>query len=217
MRLLFVEDEEDLRLAVKLVLGDRGFAVDTAEDGVEGLYKALNWDYDAIVLDIMMPNMDGWEMLEKLRAQKDTPVLMLTARGEIDDRVKGLNLGSDDYLVKPFDMAELDARLRALIRRTSGKATSRITFGELELDTADKTVRVKGELVRFTAVEYAVLEYLMLNSEKVVTRTDLYEHVFDENDDSMSNNVDVHICNVRKKIGGEQIKTRRGQGYILEA
>lgn len=217
MRLLIVEDESDLRLAISMSLAEDGYAIDTAEDGVEGLYKALNWNYDAILLDIMMPNMDGWEMLKKLRDKKDTPVMMLTARGDIDDRVKGLDLGSDDYLVKPFDMAELSARLRALIRRAAGKSKSRLTFGEMELDTANKTVLKHGKPLPFTSIEYSLLEYLMLNSEKVVTRTDLYEHIFDENDDSLSNNLDVHICNIRKKLGGSQIKTRRGQGYILES
>ena len=215
MRLLVVEDESDLRLAITMALAEDGYAIDTAEDGEEGLYKALNWDYDAILLDIMLPRMDGWEMLAKLREEKGTPVLMLTARGEVDDRVKGLDLGSDDFLVKPFDMAELSARIRALIRRAAGKTTAVMTFGELTINTAQKSVTLKGLPINLTAVEYSLIEYIMMHFERVVTRTDLYEHLFDENDDSLSNVLDVHICNVRKKLGAGFIKTRRGQGYIL--
>lgn len=217
MRLLIVEDESDLRLALTMALAEDGYAMDTAVDGEEGLYKALNWDYDAIVLDIMMPKMDGWEVLDRLRKEKKhTPVLILTARGEIEDRVKGLDLGSDDFLVKPFDMAELSARLRAIIRRSAGKSTTVLHDQNLELDTAQKTVRVDGKPVALTAMEYALLEYLMLHSDKVVSRSDLYEHLFDENDDSLSNVLDVHICNLRRKLGTDCVKTRRGQGYIME-
>ncbi len=216
MRLLIVEDESDLRLALSMGLAEEGYALDTAVDGEEGLYKALNWDYDAIILDIMMPKMDGWEVLEKLRKKKHTPVLILTARGEVDDRVKGLDLGSDDFLVKPFEMAELTARLRALIRRTAGKSTTVVRDGILEIDTSKKSVQVAGSPVGLTAMEYSLLEYLMLHSDRVVSRTELYEHLFDENDDSLSNVLDVHICNLRHKLGAGSIKTRRGQGYIME-
>lgn len=215
MRILIVDDESDLRLAVSMALAVDGYAIDTAENGVEGLYKALNWDYDAILLDIMMPDMDGWEMLEKLRQKKDTPVLMLTARGELDDRVKGLDLGSDDFLVKPFEMDELSARIRALIRRSAGKATSKLRYGGAELDTALKQVYIDGAPVKLTSIEYALVEYMMMHSGKIVSRSELYDHLFDENDDTLSNVLDVHMCNVRKKLGGNYIKTRRGQGYIL--
>jgi len=216
MRLLIVEDESDLRLALAMALAEEGYALDTAVDGEEGLYMALNWDYDAIVLDIMMPRMDGWEVLERLRKEKHTPVLILTARGELDDRVKGLDLGSDDFLVKPFEMPELTARLRAIIRRSAGKSTTVLQDHNLELDTAKKSVCVNGRPVALTAMEYALLEYLMLHSDQVVTRTELYEHLFDENDDSLSNALDVHVCNLRKKLGSDCVKTRRGQGYIME-
>lgn len=215
MRLLIVEDEADLRQALTMALADENYAVDSAEDGEEGLYKAINWDYDAILLDIMMPRMDGWQVLKALRKEKTTPVLILTARGELDDRVKGLDLGSDDFLVKPFEMAELSARLRALIRRSAGKATTLLSSQGLEIDTAKKSVAVAGKPVKLTALEYSLVEYLMMHRDRVVTRTELYEHLFDETDDSFSNVLDVHVCNARRKLGGGTIKTRRGQGYTL--
>ncbi|MDF7825345.1 response regulator transcription factor [Pontiellaceae bacterium B12227] len=217
MKLLIVEDEADLRQALAMSLDDEGYAIDTAEDGEEGLYKALNWDYDAILLDIMMPRMDGWEVLEQLRAKKNTPVLILTARGAIDDRVRGLDLGSDDFLVKPFDMDELAARLRALIRRSAGKTTTTLSFGGLELDTAKKSISVDDQPVKLTALEFSLVQYLMMHSETVVSRTDLYEHLFNEDDDSLSNVLDVHVCNARRKLGGGYIKTRRGLGYTIGA
>lgn len=217
MRLLIVEDEPDLRQALAMGLVEEGYAIDSAEDGEEGLYKALNWDYDAIVLDIMMPVIDGWEVLKRLRNEKTTPVLVLTARSELDDRVKGLDLGSDDFMVKPFEMAELSARLRALIRRSAGQATAVLKFQSLEIDTARKSASVDGHPVRLTALEYSLVEYLMMHRDQVVSRTDLYEHLFDENDDSLSNVLDVHVCNARRKLGRGYIQTRRGQGYILGA
>lgn len=215
MRLLIVEDEADLRQALTMSLVEENYAVDSAEDGEEGLYKAINWSYDAIILDLMMPKMDGWEVLTRLRKEKTTPVLILTARGEIDDRVKGLDLGSDDFLVKPFDMAELTARLRALIRRSVGKATTVQSYQDLSIDTSKKRASVKGQPVKLTALEYSLVEYLMMHRDQVVSRTDLYEHLFDETDDSLSNVLDVHVCNARRKLGGGYIQTRRGQGYII--
>ncbi len=215
MRILIVEDEADLRQALAMSLEDEGYAIDSAEDGEEGLYKAVNWNYDAILLDIMMPKMNGWQVLKELRKEKTTPVMILTARGELDDRVKGLDLGSDDFLIKPFEMAELSARLRALIRRSAGQATTLQIFQGLEIDTAKKSAAVDGVPVKLTALEYSLVEYLMMHRDRVVTRTELYEHLFDETDDSFSNVLDVHVCNARRKLGGSYIKTRRGQGYIL--
>ncbi|QBG49162.1 response regulator transcription factor [Verrucomicrobia bacterium S94] len=217
MKLLIVEDETDLREALAMSLKDEGYAVDQAEDGEEGFYMAVEWNYDAIILDIMMPRMDGWEVMEKLRKVKDTPVLILTARGAVDDRIRGLDLGSDDFMVKPFDMDELAARLRALIRRAAGKATTTLTFQGLKIDTAKKTVSVEGTPVKLTALEYALIQYLMMHRDAVVSRTELYEHLFNEDDDSLSNVLDVHICNARRKLGGEYIKTRRGIGYTIGA
>ena len=288
MRILIVEDEPDLLRSIAQALREEGYAVDTAADGEDGFYKAESYDYDAIVLDVMLPKMDGWEILKRLRTIKKTPVLMLTARDQTRDRVKGLDTGADDYVVKPFDLPELFARLRALIRRSTNKSTNVVAIGDVKIDTAarhvflkDKIVeltardqtrdRVKGldagaddyvvkpfdleevfarlraiirrsankttnliaigevmvntgarnvslreKLVELTAREYSLVEFLALHRGEVVTRTQLYEHLFDENESSLSNLLDVHVSNVRKKLGAEFIATRRGHGYCIE-
>lgn len=217
MRLLVVEDEPDLLAGLVRALRKEGYAVDTAADGEEGLYKAQSTDYDAIVLDVMLLRLDGWAVLAKLREAKATPVLMLTARDRTADRVRGLDIGADDYLVKPFDNAELFARLRAIIRRGAQQARAVIEIGDVRIDTAARTVTRGGEPVALTAREYVVLEYLAMHRGEVVTRTALYEHLFDENDDTLSNVLDVHIFNLRKKLGHDFIVTRRGHGYCIEA
>lgn len=216
MRILVVEDEPRLLRNLAKALREEGYAVDTSEAGDEGLYKATNYNYDAVVLDVMLPGLDGWEVLKRLRLEKPTPVLMLTARDAHKDRVRGLDTGADDYLVKPFDLEELLARLRALIRRASGKAESLITIGEVALDTRARSVTRARESVTLTAREYAILEYLALHRGEVISRTELYEHLFDENDDSLSNLLDVHVFSIRKKLGPDLIATRRGQGYCIE-
>jgi two-component system OmpR family response regulator len=217
MRILVVEDEPRLLKNLSKALREEGYAVDTADAGDDGLYKAETYNYDAIVLDVMLPRLDGWEILERLRKQKHTPVLMLTARDGSKDRVRGLDTGADDYLVKPFDLSELLARLRALIRRSAGKAKSEIELGDVRIDTRAKTVSRAGEHVVLTAREFGILEYLALHRGELVTRTDLYEHLFDENDDTLSNLLDVHIFAIRKKLGQGLIATRRGQGYCIES
>lgn len=217
MRLLIVEDEPDLLNVVARMLREEGYAVDTATDGEEGLYKARESDYDAIVLDVMLPVMNGFEVVKKLREKKKTPVLMLTARGRIHDRVQGLDAGADDYLPKPFDLNELYARLRALIRRSAGDASNTISIEDVTIDVAARTLKLNSQLIDLTAREYSLVEYLALRRGKVVTRTELYEHLFDENDSSLSNLLDVHVSNVRKKLGHEFITTRRGHGYCIEA
>ena len=216
MRILIVEDEQDLLKALARALRDEDYAVDTANNGADGLFNAESTDYDAIVLDVMMPQMDGWEMLARLRKKKKTPVLMLTARDQSRDRVKGLDTGADDYVVKPFDLPELLARLRALIRRTNGQTSSALEIGKLKLDLKARKVSLDREPVDLTAREYRLLEYLALHRGEVVSRTDLYEHLFDENDTTLSNLLEVHISNLRKKLGGEFITTRRGHGYSIE-
>jgi two-component system OmpR family response regulator len=216
MRILIVEDEADLRSALARALRDEGYAVDAADNGADGLFNAESTDYDAIVLDVMMPQMDGWEVLKRLRKSKKTPVLMLTARDQPRDRVKGLDTGADDYVVKPFDLPELHARLRALIRRSAGKTTNVIEIGDVSVDTAARIVSLSGKPVELTAREYALVEFMALHRGEVVTRTQLYEHLFDENDSSLSNLLDVHVSNVRKKLGAEFITTRRGHGYCIE-
>ena len=216
MRILVVEDEPRLLRNLAQALREEGYAVDTAETGDDGLYKAENYDYDALVLDVMLPRLDGWQLLERLRQSKPTPVLMLTARDATRDRVRGLDTGADDYLVKPFDLTELLARLRALIRRAAGQARSAIAVRDVIIDTRARSVARAGQPVPLTAREYAILEYLALHRGEVVTRTALYEHLFDENDDTLSNLVDVHVFSLRKKLGAELIATRRGQGYCIE-
>jgi len=216
VRILVVEDEPRLLRNLAKALREAGYAVDTAEEGEEGLFKADSYNYDAIVLDVMLPGIDGWELLERLRKKKSTPVLMLTARDAHPDRVRGLDAGADDYLIKPFDLAELLARLRALIRRSAGQADSVLEFGDVLIDTRSRSVTRAGEAITLTAREYAILEYLALHRGEVVTRTALYEHLFDETDDTLSNLVDVHVFSIRKKLGRDLIATRRGQGYCVE-
>lgn len=215
MRLLVVEDEPDLLAAVCQALREEGYAVDEAADGELGLFKAESWDYDAIVLDIMLPKLDGWQVLAKLRESRRTPVLLLTARDGVQDRVRGLDQGADDYLIKPFSLSELLARLRALIRRTAGQASPRIVIGDFTLDSLARTVYRADELIPLTAREFALFELFAMNQGQVVTRTQIYEHLFDENDDSLSNLIDVHVSNLRRKLGKDTIVTRRGQGYLL--
>jgi two-component system OmpR family response regulator len=215
MRILVVEDEPDLLSSLLKGLREEGYAADGAKEGEEGLYKAETSDYDAVVLDIMLPGIDGWELLRRLRQTKKTPVLILTARDTVRDRVRGLNTGADDYLVKPFDLTELLARLRALIRRCAGQAQNRLELGPVAIDTAARKVSLRGEAVTLTAREYALVEFMALHRGEVVTRTMLYEHLFDENDSTLSNLLDVHVSNIRKKLGHDFITTRRGHGYSV--
>ena len=216
MRLLIVEDEPDLLSSLAEALREDGYAVDEAGDGEEGLAKALRADYDAIVLDVMLPGISGFAVLERLRVRKKTPVLMLTARTRTPDRVRGLDGGADDYLAKPCELPELLARIRALIRRAAGQATGRVKIGEVTVDLAGHTVWQRGEPVALTAREISLIEFLATHRGRVVTREQLYTHLFDENDSSLSNLLDVHVSNVRKKLGHEFIGTRRGLGYCIE-
>lgn len=215
MRLLLVEDEPDLVTGLLRALRKEGYSVDAATDGEEGLLKATTVGYDAVILDVMLPGLDGWEVLARLRRTHHTPVIMLTARDASADRVRGLDGGADDYLVKPFDVPELLARLRALIRRAAGGSHSLLEAGPVSIDTRSRTVTLAGVEVALTAREYVVLEYLALHRGEVLSRTALYEHLFDENDDTLSNVIDVHVFNLRKKLGAEVIVTRRGQGYVM--
>jgi len=215
MRILVIEDDPQLLRSLAATLREENYAVDTAEDGEDGLFKAQNESYDAIVLDVMLPRLNGWEVLTRLRPASKTPVLMLTARDTVHDRVKGLDKGADDYLTKPFDIDELLARLRALIRRSAGQTHPVLEIGQMSLDTAARLVRLSGQDVPLTAREYALLEYLALHRGEVVSRTTLYEHLFDEDDTTLSNLLDVHVSNLRKKLGADIITTRRGHGYCI--
>jgi two-component system OmpR family response regulator len=216
MRLLVIEDDPALCRSLATNLREENFAVDTASDGEDGWYKASSGDYDAIVLDVMLPRMDGWQVLARLRPECRTPVLMLTARDEVSERVKGLNSGADDYLTKPFDSEELLARIRALIRRAAGRTHPTFHFGDITLDTVMRRVTRGGLEVPLTAREYALFEYLALHRGEIVTRTALYGHLFDEDDSTFSNLLDVHVSNLRRKLGHELIVTRRGHGYCIE-
>ena len=215
MRVLVVEDEPDVRRAVSEYLREEGYAVDSANDCEDGRYKANAWDYDAILLDVMLPKIDGWALLAEIRKTKKTPVLMLTARDAVSDRVRGLDTGADDYLVKPFELSELAARLRALIRRSAGQPRPVIEIGDVMIELASKTVTQANEPVNLTAKENSLLEFLAIHRGKLVTRTMIYEHLFDEDEDSLSNLTDVYVFNLRKKLGRDFIATRRGQGYMI--
>jgi two-component system, OmpR family, response regulator len=215
MRLLIIEDEPDLLRALCRALREDGYAVDAAEDGEDGCYKALNQEYDAIVLDWMLPIMNGLDLLTELRKKKRTPVIMLTAKSKVTQRIEGLKAGADDYLTKPFDINELRARLQAIIRRSAGEAQNQIILGDVTVDTWSKKALLRGEDAQLTAREYALVEYLALRRGKMVSRTELFEHLFDENEDSLSNLLDVRVSLVRKKLGTDIIQTRRGQGYCI--
>jgi two-component system OmpR family response regulator len=215
MRLLIVEDEPRLLRSLAKALREEGYAVDTADNGEDGLFKAETCNYDVVLLDAMLPALDGWQVLERLRRKRLTPVLMLTARDAPQDRVRGLDTGADDYLVKPFDLHELFARVRALIRRTAGHARPIIEMGDIAVDTRGRQVTRAGEAVALTAREYSILEYLATHRGEVISRTELYEHLFDENDDTLSNLLDVHVFSIRKKLRHDLIVTRRGQGYCI--
>lgn len=216
MRLLVVEDEPDLVSVMQKALAEEGYAVDVATNGEEGLYKATTWDYDLIILDLMLPVLDGWGILQELRQTRKVPVLILSARDTINDRVRGLDLGADDYLIKPFHISELKARIRALIRRAHGETSNVLDVGEVQIDLGNRTVRKGGALVPLTPREYALVEMLALNRGKLITRAALYDHLFGEDDDSLSNLMDVHVSNVRKKLGKDFIITRRGEGYLID-
>ncbi len=218
MRVLVIEDEPDLRRLLEQALREDGYAVDVAEDGPTGLYKVTTWDYDALVLDLMLPGLSGWDLLARLRKEeRKVPVLILTAREGVADRVRGLDTGADDYLVKPFALAELRARLRALIRRATGQAAPVLLLGDVEIDLVARSISRGGVPVHLTSREFALVERLALHRGRVLSRTDLYAHLFDEEDESFSNLLDVHVSNVRKKLGKDFIQTRRGFGYVIDA
>ena len=215
MRTLVVEDEDTLREQLTQHLQGAGFVVDSAADGEEGLYYGNEYDYDAAVIDLGLPKLDGIELITRLRRDaRSFPILILTARGHWQDKVQGLEAGADDYLTKPFQMEELMARLNALIRRAAGYASPVLSEGELTLDTAKKEVRVTGKAVELTAYEYKVLEYLMLNPNRVVSKSELTDHLYDQDFDRDSNVIEVFVGRLRKKLKPfDQIRTVRGQGY----
>ena len=222
MRLLVVEDSERLRRWTCRGLRDTGFSVDAAADGNEGLQLATANRYDVLILDLMLPGIDGLALLRLLREAGDkTHVLILTAKDTINDRVHGLNQGADDYLVKPFAFEELVARVQALVRRQYGIKDPRITAGGLAIDTAQRVVRRDGKLIAMRPREYALLEFLVLHRGQLVTRSEIEQHIYDERVQPMSNVVDTAICALRRKVDAlgtpSLIETRRGMGYIFAA
>lgn len=221
MRILIIEDERHLAKILKKGLEENGFIVDMCHDGEEGLYMAETNPFDAILLDILLPRMDGLTILNSLRAKNiGVPVLLLTAKGELEDRVKGLNTGADDYIVKPFDFQELLARLNAVIRRSSNKASPVISIDDLTINMHLKTVTRSGKEIQLSTKEYSLLEYLVLNSGRVISRTELTEHMYDTDFDLDSNVIDVYINYLRNKIdkgfGRNLVHTVRGAGYVLK-
>jgi two-component system copper resistance phosphate regulon response regulator CusR len=220
MRILIVEDEPKTAAYASKGLTEHGFVVDIAQNGVDGQHLALNSDYDLIVLDIMLPAVDGWTVLREIRRKKQTPVLFLTARDEVADRVKGLELGADDYLVKPFAFSELLARVRTVLRRGAQHSDGRIKIADLEIDPAKRRVLRSGRRIDLTAKEFALLDYLARHAGEVLSRTLIAEHVWDMNFDSDTNVVDVAMRRLRAKIDdpfvAKLIHTIRGVGYVLE-
>jgi two-component system copper resistance phosphate regulon response regulator CusR len=222
VRILLVEDEERVAGFIAKGLREQTYAVDVAVDGEQALYRAAVNTYDVVVLDVMLPIKDGYAVCRELRGSGcRIPILMLTARGSVDDRVAGLDCGADDYLTKPFDFKELLARLRALLRRSGSLREEILKAGDLTLNTASHAAARAGTSVSLTAKEYALLEFLVLNQDRVVGRERIAEHVWDESFDPFSNVIDVYIKRLRRKIdwgfGRPLIHTRRGEGYILSA
>ena len=220
MRLLVIEDYEPIRSALVQGFTEEGFAVDSTGDGKEGLWYARDEAYDAIVLDLMLPGLDGLSLLRKIRAEeKNCPVIILTAKDQIDDRVLGLNEGADDYLVKPFAFEELLARVNALVRRQYQVSSSAIEVGALSINLTAKSVEYDQTQVRLTQMEYAILEMLALRAGDVVSRTELSDHLYGFDAEPNSNAIDVHIAQLRRKLEGPDrprlIHTRRGMGYRL--
>lgn len=216
MRALVVEDDPDINRQLVTALSDNGFAVDTARDGEEGYFLGETEPYDIVILDIGLPKMDGISVLEQWRrADRKMPVILLTARDRWSDKVAGMDAGADDYLAKPFHMAELLARVRAQVRRATGHAKSEIECGPLRLDTKTARVTVSGQPVKLTSHEYRLLAYLMHHRERVVSRTELVEHLYEQDFDRDSNTIEVFIGRLRKKIPADMIKTVRGLGYRL--
>lgn len=220
MRLLIVEDEPTLLEQLASLLKNQGYAVDTAADGREGLYYGEEYDYDLAIVDIGLPHINGIELIRQLREKgRRFPILILTARGAWQDKVEGLEAGADDYLVKPFHNEELSARINALLRRAAGHASPQLQFGPIMLDTAAKTVSREGALLELTSFEYKTLEYLVMKAGSTISKTELTEHLYDQDFDRDSNVIEVFVGRLRKKLDPDNtlkpIATIRGQGYLF--
>ncbi|PSU48122.1 DNA-binding response regulator [Photobacterium frigidiphilum] len=218
MKILVVEDEITLGEQIIDGLESNGWIAELSRDGIDALYRATSEPWDVIVLDLGLPKLDGLTVLKSIRDEKvNTPVVILSARNELTQRVEGLNAGADDYLTKPFQMVELIARLRAQLRRSTGNASPVIQVQELSLDTRTSNVLWQGQVVDLTALEFKVLSYLMHNTDKVISRTELVEHIYKQDFDRDSNTIEVFIGRIRRKIGNDVIKTVRGLGYRINA
>ncbi|OAN13164.1 DNA-binding response regulator [Photobacterium jeanii] len=218
MKILVVEDEQTLGNQIVEGLEQNGWVAELSGDGIDALYRATSEPWDAIVLDLGLPKLDGLTVLKGIRDENvNTPVVILSARNELTQRVEGLNAGADDYLTKPFQMVELIARLRAQLRRASGNASPVIQVGDLSLDTRTSKVMWQGQAIDLTALEFKVLAYLMHNTDKVISRSELVEHIYKQDFDRDSNTIEVFIGRIRRKIGGDVIKTVRGLGYRINA
>ena len=220
MRVLVVEDERDLNLLIRKVLTKAGYTVDGCHDGEDAQLYLMGAEYDAILLDVMMPKKDGYALVEELRRRgDDTPVLFLTARDSVADRVRGLDLGADDYLVKPFDFDELLARIRAMTRKHAGQRTNRFTAGDLVLDAETRRVTRGGEELTLLPKEFSVLEYLLRNKEKVLSREQIENRIWNYEYSGSSNNVDGYMSRLRRKIDGDRaqklIHTVKGAGWVI--
>ncbi len=216
MRLLVVEDDANLNRQLCQTLLDAGYVVDSATDGVEGHFLGDTEPYDAVILDIGLPEMDGLTVLEKWRSEgRSMPVLMLTARDRWSDKVSGIDAGADDYVAKPFHTEEVLARVRALIRRAAGHASSEIEIGPVKLDTRQSKVMMNDELVKLTSHEYRLISYLMHHRGEIVSRTELIEHLYDQDFDRDSNTIEVFVGRLRKKLHSDVIETVRGLGYRM--
>lgn len=217
MRVLIVEDEPDLASALQRLLEESGFSADVAGDGETGLTLALEDTYDLLVLDLMLPRLQGEKVVAELRRRgRDLPVLVLTARDLVSDRVRLLDTGADDYVIKPFEPEELVSRCRALVRRASGQASPALELGDVTIDLARREVRRGGEPVAVTPREFRVLEYLALNRGRVVSREELLSRLYGENEETWSNVLEVYVAALRRKLGAGIIATRRGHGYLVE-
>lgn len=217
MRILLVEDDQDLQRLLKKALADNGYVVDSASDGEEGHFLGDTEPYDVVVLDLGLPKMDGIRVLQKWRkAGRTMPVLILTARDSWSEKVAGFDAGADDYLAKPFYTEELLARLRALVRRAAGLASPEIEIGPLRIDTRSARVSIDGNPVRLTSQEYRLLAYLAHHKGRVVSRTELVEHLYDQDFDRDSNTIEVFVGRLRKKLDTDLIQTVRGLGYCLD-
>ena len=219
MRILIVEDEPKTATYVRKGLMEHGYVVDVASDGLDGLHLATTTEYDLILLDVMLPGIDGWSVLQGVRQQRQTPVLFLSARDQVDDRVKGLKLGADDYLVKPFAFSELLARVQNILRRGQAPRDQTLRIADLEVDPVRRRVTRGGDRIDLTAKEYALLEFLVLHHDRIVGREAIARHVWDESFDAFTNVIDVYIKRLRAKLdtpgAPRLIHTRRGEGYIL--